>query len=222
MSNGGLNQTLLEHYCSALVVRTGQILSVAGWLSALAFYVAALLLASSGVAKIRQPSPTRVVLEDVGILVPAAAVRILGLLEAVVGVVNLVSPTLASVVALATMYGAFALYLSYVLVRRLPATSCGCAGTREVPPSWLHVVLNVTAIATAISTLLGRSEGLVRDTASLGLPGLVFALAVFVAALLSFHVVAYLPELFASVNTDDSGGEAASAISSHAERRAAP
>jgi hypothetical protein len=56
--------------------------------------------------------------------------------------------------ALAIVYLAFAGFVGYVLRTHPTAGSCGCAGSKAVPPSLLHLALDAAAAATGLLYLV--------------------------------------------------------------------
>ncbi|MYH87535.1 MAG: hypothetical protein F4125_02745 [Acidimicrobiaceae bacterium] len=101
---------------------------------------AALLLVLAGVAKMFRPVPTTDLLASFGLPKVTALVVAIGAAESSVCIAALVvgGPILAAVTG--------ALYLGFLAVvwRALAvgATTCGCFGRVDSPPSWLHVVGN--------------------------------------------------------------------------------
>jgi hypothetical protein len=56
----------------------------------------------------------------------------------------------------AAIYLAFAGFVAYALVRKIPIQSCGCFGKADTPPSWLHLGFNVLSAAAASGVALSR------------------------------------------------------------------
>ena len=116
---------------------------------------AALLLIVAGVAKIVRPVPTTDLLASVGLPEVPAAVVVIGVVESAVGVLALVVG--GSLLAAATG----ALYVGFVAVvwRALVtgATTCGCFGRANSPPSWLHVVGNATFAVASFVAVAGQT-----------------------------------------------------------------
>lgn len=107
--------------------------------------LAAVLLVVAGAVKVARPRATGQALVDAGLPGSDALGRAVGAVEIAVGGASLVLPVGA--LALAAAYAAFAVFLGYVLRTRPDAGSCGCAGAKAVPPSLLHLVLNLFATA---------------------------------------------------------------------------
>jgi hypothetical protein len=113
------------------------------------FYLAAGLLIASGIGKIARPAPAVDALAAGGLPGGPVAARALGAVEVLAGAAALWRPTTAAALVVAALYLAFALFLVR-LIRRGGATNCGCVGSGEAPPSWLHVVLDATAATVAV------------------------------------------------------------------------
>lgn len=135
-------------------------------------WIGAGLLVLAGIAKLRRPSATTAALRLVGLPEDVRAVRMLGLVEVVVG---------AAALAVGGIWFAAlaALYLGFVVVvvrARTDATSCGCFGTEdEVPMTSLHLAVDVAvAVAAAAAVLVGSGlVEVVRQPDGWLVPGLV-------------------------------------------------
>lgn len=114
----------------------------------LPFTAAALLVIAAGVTKVRDPFPTHRALRQARWPSTPSAVRLLALVEIVVGVAALTTAGGAAA-ALAVLYAAFTVFVLLALVRRLPLSSCGCFGHADQPPSFVHVAIDVAALASA-------------------------------------------------------------------------
>ncbi len=111
--------------------------------------LAAGLLVVAGAVKVARPRATGQALVDAGLPGSDALGRAVGAVEIAVGGASLVLPVGA--LALAAAYAAFAAFLWYVLRTRPDAGSCGCAGAKAVPPSRLHLALNVLAAGAGLA-----------------------------------------------------------------------
>lgn len=136
------------------------------------YFLAAALLVLSGVAKVRRPGPASRALAAAGLPSGWGTVRVLGTAEFAVGALAVALPNPPVAMALAAFYGAFALFVGYVLAARIPAASCGCAGGREAPPSILHVVLDLFAAAAAVVIAYDPPPNVVRFALGAPLHGL--------------------------------------------------
>lgn len=110
------------------------------------FVVVCALLVVAGAAKLRTPSAARDALRDAGLQPAAAAVRLLGATEVVIGAWAAVRPGVLAATLVAVNYGAFGAFL---LVAR-PAR-CGCFGAGGTDASPAHVILNGLACLVAVA-----------------------------------------------------------------------
>jgi hypothetical protein len=134
------------------------------------FFVAAGILVVSGAAKLRRPRSAAQAMYAAGIRGGEAGARSLGTLEVVAGTLALWRPAPATAVALAMLYLGFAGFVTFLKLARPAASSCGCAGDRDVPPNVIHVALDVTAAAVAVAVAVHGIPGLAAYATSLG-PG---------------------------------------------------
>jgi hypothetical protein len=116
-----------------------------------AFFLAAGLLSIAGALKVVRPRATAQALVDAGLPASAAVARGLGLAELAAASWAILVPDAGGAFALAVAYLGFAGFLAYVLRTHPDAGSCGCAGAKAVPPSALHLTLDLAAVAIAIA-----------------------------------------------------------------------
>jgi hypothetical protein len=161
-------------------------------------FVAAGLLVAAGISKTFRPLPTERAMYVAGLPARSTLVRGIGLTEVGVGMWFLLAPSFAAGAALAAMYAAFAGFIGFLLVARPNAASCGCAGAKDVPPSLIHVALNILAAIAAAAAALHSPAGLAGTLGSLGFASVPFALGLLTAAMLSVAAVTLLPVAFAS------------------------
>src|SRR5256885_5113714 len=107
------------------------------------FFLATSLLLVSGVLKLDRPRATAQALLDAGLPGSRAVARGLGAGECAAAAFAAAAPARGGALALAIVYLAFAGFVSYVLRTHPTAGSCGCAGSKAVPPSLLHLGLDV-------------------------------------------------------------------------------
>ena len=159
------------------------------------FLIAALLLAAAGAAKVMDPTTTVGALRKLGLPTPAAAVRVGGAVEVVlaVGAVLTGAPVLAALVAVS--YLLFTAFVLVALGRGLPIGSCGCFGKVDTPPSVLHVVVDLAAVAAAIGVALGDGTGIADVLADQPLAGVPFLLLVAVGGYAAFTALTVVPQL---------------------------
>jgi hypothetical protein len=142
------------------------------------FFIAAGLLIAAGFAKIVRPRPTAQALSDVGWPASDGIARVVGVVEVCVGAAAMLAGGIPAAVALSVVYLVFAAFLGFVLVAHPDAGSCGCAGAKAVPPSCLHLVLNLGAatVGAAFAAVAGPGAiAWIRElggTALIVVPGL--------------------------------------------------
>lgn len=107
---------------------------------------AALLLVVAGAAKLIRPADGFAGL--VGLRTRPAAVRLIGAMEAAVGITALLSGGPAAWIV-GLLYGAFALVVLRAVLSG--ADSCGCFGRLDAPPSLIHVAGNLTLAAMSFT-----------------------------------------------------------------------
>jgi hypothetical protein len=129
-------------------------------LAPLVFLAAGLLVLAGGVKLVR-PRATAQALLDVGLPGSRAVARGIGTVEIAAGAWALLAPGAGGALALGVVYLGFAVFLGYMLRAHPEAGSCGCAGPTPVPPSGLHLALNVLAglAALAYATTVAPSFG---------------------------------------------------------------
>lgn len=120
------------------------------------FAAACVVLAFAGASKIRRPVGTRPAATALGLPASPAAVRTLGMVEAVAAAAGLAAGGVAAI-AVGIIYGALAV-AAWRLFVRSPGTACGCIGASDTPVTATHIVVNVAAmIAAVLATAAGGS-----------------------------------------------------------------
>jgi hypothetical protein len=150
------------------------------------FFIAAALLVLSGGSKIYDPAPTVGALAASGLPSGNWVAYSLGLAEIVAALAGTLIGGWASL-SVAAVYTAFAAFVAYALLRRIPLQSCGCFGKADTPPTRGHLVFNLlSAGAAAGLAATGRVPlDLLADQPLWGLPYLAFVgLGVWVVYLL--------------------------------------
>jgi len=124
-------------------------------------FLAAALLALAGGVKLVRPRATAQALLDAGLPGSRAVARGIGTVEIATGAWALAAPAAGGALALGIVCLGFAGFLGYVLRVHPDAGSCGCAGPTPVPPSRLHLALNLLAglAAVAYATTAAPSFG---------------------------------------------------------------
>ena len=158
------------------------------------FVLSAGLLAAAGTVKLMRPRPTAQALADVGWPASDAVARAVGAVETAVGIWVLVAGGTVAALALASVYLAFAAFLGFILVAHPSAGSCGCAGAKAVPPSRLHLVLDLSAAGVAVAFAFAEGPSLASWVTSLGAASVLVAPGVVLAAWLAIVVVTEAPE----------------------------
>ncbi len=119
-------------------------------------WAALALLVVASLPKITQPYDLLRALRLAGVRLPAIFVRLFGAVEAVIGLLGLVSghPVLLALAALS--YLGFAGFVGIALARKTPLSSCGCFGKADSPPTVLHVVIvGGLALCLAVGAFAG-------------------------------------------------------------------
>ncbi|MEO8477139.1 MAG: MauE/DoxX family redox-associated membrane protein [Actinomycetota bacterium] len=168
------------------------------WLILVVATLAAGLLAAAGCIKLARPLPTARAMYAAGLPGPVWAVRGLGLAEVVVGVWFLVAPSAPLAVALGSTYLVFAAFVAYLVAAHPEAASCGCAGSKDVPPSRLHAAMNLFAAVGSFASLIRPPTGMGATLTNLGPASLPFALGLAVAAALAVVATTDLPPALAA------------------------
>src|SRR5262245_7230359 len=165
-------------------------------------FVAAGLLVASGLANLRDPGPASRALAGAGLPTGAIPARLLGLVEVVVGAGCLFVAGPAFRVATAVLYAGFAVFL-VVLLRRDRSASCGCLGTKDAPPTVLHVALDLVAATAATGAAIIGSPSIVTAARVTPWRGVPFVLGLATAGLLAHATVAYLPRAITAYRQPD-------------------
>lgn len=161
-------------------------------------YLAAGILAWAGGAKAIRPGPTARALLAAGLPSSFPVVRTVAAWEIAVGLVCLVRPSPGAALALAATYGVFAAYLTWLLLTKPAGGSCGCAGERDVPPSSLHVALDLAAVMVGVAAATAHLPSLAHLLAGLGWLSIPFLGGAMAAGYLAFAAAALVPAAFAS------------------------
>jgi hypothetical protein len=116
---------------------------------------AALLLVPAGVTKVTRPIAAHRALLATGLASRVPLVRALGVVELLVAFGALLSGARVFPAALALVYGGFTAFVLLALWRHAPIASCGCFGSTDTPPTFVHVGVDA-ALATASALAAGR------------------------------------------------------------------
>ncbi len=158
------------------------------------FLLSAAMLVVAGVGKLIHPRSTAQALYTAGIPADDAAGRSLGVVEIVIGMAALVRPVPWTALSVAVIYAAFAGFVTFLIVARPQAASCGCAGGGDAPPSWVHVVLDLFAAGAAVSAAVVGVPSLMSVVADLGWLVVPAVIGLATAGWLAAIAVAEVPE----------------------------
>jgi hypothetical protein len=161
------------------------------------FYLAAGMLLAAGPAKVLRPRPAADATRAAGIPGGTPLARAVGIAEAAAGAAALLAPGPVTAGLVAGLYLAFAAFLVRLL-RRGGSAGCGCAGSRETPPSWLHVALDLVAVGVAAAVAVGPLPWLGAALAASPLRGVPLAVGLLGAGLLVRTAVGEVPRAWAS------------------------
>jgi hypothetical protein len=167
------------------------------------FFLAAGLLVLAGATKILRPDPTAQALLDAGLPGTIAVARSVGVVEIAVGVWACVVPATGGAFALGALYVVFAGYLGFLLVARPDAGSCGCAGPTPIPPSRLHLGLNLVAGAAGFAYAFTEASNLATWLANLGWAAVPVVFGLVVAGWLAVVAVTSAPAAFRAWTPDE-------------------
>lgn len=161
-----------------------------GW-----FFATAALLVVSGIGKLVDPTATAGALRTARLPDDRFLVRVLGLAELGVGVGNLLWSSFLLAWMQTGLYLAFGLFVLWALSRRLPLASCGCFGKPDTPPTWLHVLINGTAVIGGGFHAMTGAQGLGSILAEQPLAGLPYVGFVGLGAYCLYLLLGELPLL---------------------------
>jgi hypothetical protein len=180
------------------------------------FYMAACLLAISGVVKLRNPNPAARALVVANVpFAGVAAGRVVGMIEVIVATSAFLAPKPLGAAALGLCYLTFAGFVLFMTRFRPAATSCGCLGSRDVAPNYVHALLDTIGGLIAILTLFGSS----RPNAIEWLRSFGFEAPLLVAALSALAYACYGAAAFLVVTLRSSKGIPRPRLHSGRERR---
>jgi hypothetical protein len=162
-------------------------------------WAGALLLAAAGLAKIFRPDPTgrairAVAMPRAAFLGSTAMVRMLGLIEVLVGtaVLGVSGPIPAALLAVSYLV---LTVVAAVMIGQAPTADCGCFGASAEPVSRWHIAVNAAYTLIAASAVAWPQNGVVGALESVGAAVIaVFGLAVLLAWL-SYQLMTSLPAL---------------------------
>ncbi|HXJ62880.1 MAG TPA: MauE/DoxX family redox-associated membrane protein [Actinomycetota bacterium] len=161
------------------------------------FLLSAGLLVASGIGKLVRPAPAVAALGAAGLRGGRGAARALGAVEVVAGLAALWRPSALTAGLVAGLYLAFAAFLVR-LIRRGGATTCGCVGSAEAPPSMLHVALDLVAVGVALGVAVWPVPSLGSTIAASPMGGVPFVIGLVGAGVLLAITVVEVPRAWRS------------------------
>lgn len=159
--------------------------------------VAAGVLVVAGVAKALRPGDTARALRAAGVSGGAARVRTGALAEAALGAWALGWAHPVAMVLVASSYTAFTAFLMWAMARSLPISSCGCFGEPDVPPTKVHVGVDVAAGIAAAGAAISKAPSVAMVLGDQPWAGVPFALLVALGVALTILALTRLPRLHA-------------------------
>ncbi|MEA2580017.1 MAG: hypothetical protein QOE83_909 [Actinomycetota bacterium] len=168
------------------------------WLVSATSSVAAGLLIAAGVTKLVRPVATARALYAAGLPGSTLIPRAVGAVEIAVGAWVVTAPGILAGAAMAVLYAAFAGFVAFLLIARPEASSCGCAGAKDVPPSVVHLVLNAAAAISGVGVAAVAPPTFARAISSLGFSSVPYAFGLATAAMLAVVAVTDLPPALAA------------------------
>lgn len=116
----------------------------------------ALVLVAGGVLKLRDPRPTRDMLDLFGIPGADVVAHATAAVEVAIGVIAVLFGGEVVAFVIAALYGEFAVMMVLLIRKGDAAQSCGCFGSLSASPSWRHVIINVgMALMAAVAGFAG-------------------------------------------------------------------
>ncbi len=135
----------------------------------------ATLLVITGVPKVTSPGGTARALYSLGLPATLNTERLIGAIEVAAGLAALLLGGWPAAAAIALVYIGFSVFIALAL-RSEEVKNCGCFGEKDVPPSLLHLGIDLTAAGVAV-VLVGRPIGAITtvmtETPWAGIPLLV-------------------------------------------------
>lgn len=154
------------------------------------FAVVALVLVVGGFLKLRDPRPTKEMLEVLGVPAPDQVTHVSAGVEVALGLVAVLfgGTLLASLIAV--VYAVFAVMMVLLVRKGNAASTCGCFGSISSRPSLIHVVVDVLAACVASVAAVSGVRGAVdyrEDLVGGGVPQFVAVVAgcLFVVAVMT-------------------------------------
>ena len=160
--------------------------------------VVSALLALAGGIKLAQPASIAGALRAMRLPSSLPLVRLLGVVELVIGIGAGITFSPPLLVLLAAVYLAFAAFVTAALAAHAPLQSCGCFGKSDTPPSGAHLGLNVAAAVVALVAAVTETPSLASTLSDQPAAGVPFVLLVAVSVYLCITAVTVLPQTLGS------------------------
>lgn len=136
------------------------------------FFMFATLLVITGVPKITNPGGTARALYSLGLPATLNTDRAIGAIEIGAGLAALLLGGWPAAVVIAIVYIGFSVFIALAL-RSDEVKNCGCFGEKDVPPSLLHLGIDLAAAAVAIVLVfrpIGAITTVMGETPWAGVP----------------------------------------------------
>jgi hypothetical protein len=159
--------------------------------------VLAVVLVVAGGGKLRSPAAAADALRAAGLPAGALPARLVGAVEAAIGLLVLVAPTRPALLLMAALYAVLGVFALRLLLAAEPVASCGCFGA-DAPPSPLHAVFDAAAVLVALAAAIEPPPGLPELAARAPLPGVALVTGCLAAAYAVTLVLGRLPEALAA------------------------
>jgi hypothetical protein len=162
------------------------------------FSIACGVLAVGGTLKTVRPLETAVALRAMQLPSAQWLVRVFGTAEAIVAVAALATGWWLLALLVAASYLAFALFVIGALRAGTPLGSCGCFGKVDTPPTVVHVVIDLAAVAVATGVAVAPTPSLPDVLSDQPLAGVPFLLLASTGVYLVFLAFTALPKVMAA------------------------
>ncbi|HSP37308.1 MAG TPA: MauE/DoxX family redox-associated membrane protein [Frankiaceae bacterium] len=157
-------------------------------------FAAATLLILAAVPKIRYPDDTARALRSTGLPGSNLLVRLLAVIEILIGGYALLIGDRASAGLVAVSYLGFTGFVLLARSRDGVVSSCGCFGQRDTPPTRSHVVVTALLAAGAVGAVIAPA-GSVLDLVDRPGQGVALVLLSGICVGLAYLALAVLPTL---------------------------
>ena len=164
------------------------------------YFMLATLLVITGLPKLTNPGGTARALYSLGLPATLATERAIGAIEIGAGLAALLLGGRFAAGAIAVVYLGFSAFIA-VALRSEAVKNCGCFGDKDVPPSLLHLAIDLAGAAVAIALVfqpIGTITDIMGETPWAGVPLLTL---VAMGAGLALTVLKTLPTISAKTRT---------------------